>query len=54
MRQDDEEKIKAAQLEYDIVKDLKHPNIMEAYDFYEDKLRNTTYTVFELVEGSSI
>ena len=27
---------------------------METYDYYEDKLRNTTYTVFELVEGSSI
>lgn len=40
--------------EYQILKDLKHPNIVDAYDFYEDQLRNTAYTVFEQIDGTQI
>lgn len=54
VRTDDEEKMQAAHLEYNILKDLKHANIIEVFDFFEDKLFNTTYTVFEYLEGKTL
>jgi serine/threonine protein kinase len=54
MRTDDEEKLMAAKHEYEIQKDLKHPNIIEVKDMYFDSIRNTMYTVMELVDGKPL
>lgn len=51
MRTDDEEKLMAAQNEYKIQKELKHPNIIEVKEMFFENVRNTIYTVMEYVEG---
>jgi serine/threonine protein kinase len=37
--------------EFELQKDLKHPNIVEVVELISDDDRNTLYTVMELVEG---
>jgi len=37
--------------EYQIMKDLKHPNVVRVVDFFQDKTRNTIYMVMELLQG---
>lgn len=51
MRTDDEEKLMAAQNEYNIQKDLKHSNLIEVKEIFFENLRNTIYTVMEFIEG---
>lgn len=54
MRSDDEEKLIAAQNEYKIQKELKHPSIIEVKEMFFDNMRNTIYTVMEYVEGKQL
>jgi len=54
MRTDDEEKLMAARHEYEIQKDLKHPNIIEVKDMYFDSIRNTMHTVMEYIDGKTL
>ena len=54
MRNDDEEKLIAAQNEFEIQKNLKHPGIIEAKYYFLDHIRNTSYTVMELIDGKQI
>lgn len=54
MRTDDEERLQAAQIEYDIQKELKHPYIIEVKDMFFDNIRNTMHTVMEYIEGKSL
>ena len=51
MRTDDEEKMKAAQLEFDLLKNLDHPNIVKTEDLFIDKSRNTSFTIMEYING---
>lgn len=46
-RSDDEEKTQASIDEYNTLKDLKHPCIIDVKDMYQDTIRNTLYTVME-------
>lgn len=52
MRNSDEEKMMAAQNEYNILKHLKHKNIVEVYDFIVTE--REIYTIMELVEGDEL
>jgi serine/threonine protein kinase len=54
MRTDDEEKMQAAANEYELLKSLEHPNIIEVYQNYLDTLRNTMYTVMEFAPGLTL
>ncbi len=54
MRADDEEKLQAAKNEFEIQKDLKHPALIEVKEIFLDHLRNTSYTVMELIEGRQL
>lgn len=40
-RTDDEEKMKAAKEEFELQKDLHHPNIIEVKEMFLDEMRNT-------------
>ena len=52
MRNSDEEKLMAAQNEFNILKNLKHKNIVEVYDFIVTE--REIYTIMELVEGEEL
>lgn len=54
VRNDDDEKLAASRVEYDLIKDLKHPNIVSTIEFFEDTNRKTTYIVMELCEGHEL
>ena len=54
VRSDDEEKRAAAVSEYKMQKTMKHPNIIEVNEQFFDSIRNTMYTVMEIVEGPSL
>jgi serine/threonine protein kinase len=54
VRNDDPEKISATRLEYDLLKNLKHPNIITVHDFFLDSFKNTAYLVMEKVEGCEV
>lgn len=54
MRADDEEKLQAAKNEYNIQKDLKHSTLIEVKELFLDSMRNTSYTVMELIEGKQL
>ena len=54
MRTDDEEKMQAAANEYELLKSLYHHNIIQVYQNYVDRVRNTMYTVMEYARGSTL
>lgn len=54
VRNDDPEKISATRLEYDLLKILKHPNIITVHDFFMDSFKNTAYLVMEYVAGCEV
>ena len=54
MRTDDEEKMQAAVQEYDLLKSLRNPYIIEVYRSYLDSIRNTLYTIMEYVPGCTL
>lgn len=54
MRTDDEERIKVAEKEFTILKNLRHQYISEAKGFFFDENRNTVYLVQELVDGKQL
>ncbi|CDW88075.1 protein kinase domain containing protein [Stylonychia lemnae] len=54
MRTDDEEKLMAAQNEYTIQKQLKHPTLIIVKELFFENLRNTIYTVMEYVDGKDL
>ena len=48
-RSDDEEKTQAALDEYNLLKDLKHLNIIDVKAMFQDTIRNTLYIVMEFI-----
>ena len=54
MRTDDEEKLMAAQNEFNLLKEVKHPNLIELKESYFENMRNTIYTVMEFFEGLTL
>lgn len=54
MRTDDEEKLMAAQNEFNLLKDAKHMNVVEFKETFFDSMRNTVYTVMEYFESVTL
>lgn len=54
VRNDDPEKICATELEYNLLKNLKHPNIITVHEFFLDNFKNTAHLVMEYVAGCEI
>lgn len=53
-RTDDEEKLGAAEHEFNLLKILDHPNIVRVEDIFIDRARNTTFTIMEYIEGEQL
>ena len=54
MRTDDEEKLQAARGEFELQKNLIHPNIIEVQDIIFDPNKSTMYTIMEYIEGKQL
>jgi len=51
---DDREKIIAHEREFEILKPLKHKNVVSVIEIYRNEFKNEIYQVMEYVEGSEI
>lgn len=54
MRTDDEEKLMAAQNEFNLLKEAKHQNVIEFKETFFDSMRNTIYTVMEYFDSQNL
>jgi serine/threonine protein kinase len=54
VRDDDREKIIAHEREFEILKPLKHKNVVSVIEIYRNEFKNEIYQVMEYVEGSEI
>lgn len=54
MRTDDEEKMNAAKSEFNIMKRLKHDNIVEVKEIFVDTFKCRIYTLMEYIEGKEL
>jgi len=54
VRDDDKEKIIAHEREFDILKPLKHKNVVSVIELYRNEFKGKIYQVMEYVEGSEI
>lgn len=51
IRTRDEERIQNIKNEFQHMKNLNHPNVVEVYELYIDEFRGNVYIVMELIEG---
>lgn len=54
MRSDDDEKLDAGRKEFQIQKELSHPNIAKVVEMFDIKERNTLYIVMEYISGQEL
>lgn len=54
MREDDEEKLLAAQKEYDITKKLNHPNIVKSHEIFINQQRKEVHLIMEMIDGKEV
>jgi hypothetical protein len=52
MRSDDLEVLGAAKREFEIMKELSHPGLIEVDSFYVHKMKNTAYLVMKQFESA--
>ena len=53
-RDDDQEKLRAHELEFKILERLNHPNIVRGIELFRDDFKNEIYQVMQFVPGSEI
>lgn len=54
MRTDDEEKMNSAKNEFNIMKKLKHQNIVEVKEIFVDLFKHQIYTLMEFIDGKEL
>jgi serine/threonine protein kinase len=54
VRDDDCEKLRAHEVEFEILSKLKHPNIVNTKEIFVDNFKNIIYQVIEFIDGSEI
>lgn len=54
VRDDDQEKILAHTREFEIMKQLNHPNVVKAIEIFSNGLKKEVYQVLEFIEGQEI
>lgn len=54
MREDDEEKLMAAQKEYEITRKLNHPNIVKSHEMFMNQQRKEVHLIMELINGKEV
>ena len=53
-REDDEEKKRAIRAEFEITKDLRHPNIISTREIFENEIYSEIHLVMEYAEGKEL
>jgi hypothetical protein len=48
---DDKSILDSASQEFDIIKDIDHPNIIKGYKLFRNDMQNAVYQVIKLVDG---
>ena len=54
MRSDDPEKLAAHRKEYEILRALKHENVVEVKELFEDSFKSQVFQVMSFVEGKEV
>ena len=51
LKEDDEEKLRAHFNEFEIAKELNHPNVVKALEMFENKQKKEIHIVMDFVDG---